>query len=52
MAASEGPRSVAVAVESQQAVASPSAAMITAVSAPSVPPAWGFHFDTSSFVIA
>jgi hypothetical protein len=37
--ASEGPRSAAVAVESQQAVAAPSAAMTTTVTAPSVPPA-------------
>jgi hypothetical protein len=38
-AASEGPRSAAAAVEPQQAVAAPSAAMIMVVTAPLVPPA-------------
>jgi hypothetical protein len=39
MAVSEGPRSTAATVEPQKAVAAPSAAMTTTVTAPSVPPA-------------
>jgi hypothetical protein len=51
MAASEGTRSAAIPVESQQAVAAPSAAMTTAVTAPSVPPAPAPIDDSQAAVV-